>query len=98
MIVTVKLTEPQEGAFQCRDWSEEPLTRAAWSGGRLTFDSADAWDLLTEITDASNAEDEFAQTVTGECRTHANRAAQVLANVTKSIVRALHSAKREASR
>lgn len=84
----IHLTSAQASAFECRDWSDEPITRAAWDGdSRLVFDDRDADTLASEITDASNAEDEFAQDmVPCECRTFAKRAARSLACVSGKVL------------
>jgi hypothetical protein len=86
----VRLTEPQAGAIQCRDWSEEPHMRRQLRDGALVrmalvFQWIDRDALADELNDASNAEDEHAQELRREgeleCARHAARAARVLANL-----------------
>lgn len=87
MTKTIRLSQAQASAFECRDWDDEPLTRAAWDGdSRLVFAAVDAEALCSEITDASNAEDSFAQESDGPCRTFANRAARSLAVVAGKVL------------
>lgn len=57
-MITIKLSEAQKSAVECRDWSEEPFMRAAWDGGyRIRIDPEDATHLLSEVIDAANTED-----------------------------------------
>lgn len=86
----LKLTDPQEGALQCRDWSEEPELLAAWTPGSLAV-AAGAEDVLFhQVCDASNAEDEHAEELRRsgdlECAKLAQRSARVLANLAGRIL------------
>jgi len=92
-MLTVRLTDPQIGAIQCRDWSEEPVMRAQLIHDRtaLHFLERDRVALAEELNTASNAEDEHAQQLRREgeleCARHAARAARVLANVMLKVFR-----------
>jgi hypothetical protein len=60
----IRLTDAQQSAFECRDWSEEPATRAALTAGMcssLVFLRRDGERLWREINDASNSEDAYAE-------------------------------------
>ena len=96
-MLIVQLTDPQIGAIQCRDWSEEPAMRrqivnGTPLGGRLAFFKFERDALAAEVNDASNAEDEHAQQLRRdgelECARHAARAARVLSNLYGRILKA----------
>jgi len=96
-MLKVKLTEPQAGAIQCRDWSEEPIMRRLLRDGALVrmalvFQWIDQQTLAAEVNDASNAEDEHAEQLRREgaldCARLAARSARVLANLYGKILRA----------
>ena len=92
-MLKVKLTEPQIGAIQCRDWSEEPVMAKWWPGSStLLFEESERAALAAEVNDASNAEDEHAQELRREgaldCARLAARSARVLANLYGKILRA----------
>ena len=86
-MIHLRLTDPQIGAIQCRDWSEEPVMRAQLIHDRdaLHFLERDRDALASEINDASSAEDEHAQQLRAEghleCARLAARSARVLANL-----------------
>ncbi len=94
-MITVKLSEAQRSALECRDWSEEPIMRESWDGGyRLKVDPQYADQLLYEVTEASNAEDAQEQELQGrrdyDSRTaarHAARAARAPSSLGDRIIR-----------
>jgi len=96
-MIHLRLTDPQIGAIQCRDWSEEPamrrqLVNGTPLGGRLAFFKFERELLAAEVNDASNAEDEHATELRREgelvCARLAARSARVLANLYGRILRA----------
>ena len=92
MLIRIRLSLAQASAFECRDWDDDPTVRDAWDGDRtLLFDHDAVALIISEITDASNAEDAHAQQSDGDCRTFANRAARSLAIVTDRILKKLRT-------
>ena len=89
----VRLTLPQQGALECRRDGLEPLTLEAWQGRWLVFSRPQADALLSELVEASNAEDAQAERLRRcsdlECARWAARDSRALGNVASSIVRAL---------
>lgn len=94
MLIHLRLTDPQIGAIQCRDWSEEPVMQRRYRCGdsHLMFTPEERDALAAEVNDASNAEDEHAQQLRREgeleCARHAARAARVLSNLYGRILKA----------
>ena len=88
MTYTIKLSQSQSSALECRDWSEEPTVRRCWDGDSLlTFGAADQDNLFSEITEASNAEDDFAEERKGtECGKLAARACRSLCCVSGKVL------------
>jgi hypothetical protein len=59
---TIRLTEAQQSALECRREALDPVLAAAWDGARrltVTPETRDA--LFSELTDAANAEDADAE-------------------------------------
>ena len=89
----VRLTCPQQTALECRRDGLDPLTLEAWQGRWLVFSRTRADELLSELVEASNAEDAQAEA----CRRHgdllcarfAARDSRALGNIASSIVRAI---------
>ena len=79
----IRLSSAQESAMQCRDWSDEPAVREAWRGSQLFVpeDDDQKEQLWSELNDASNAEDAFAEESTNDPdgRKYARRASRSLA-------------------
>lgn len=87
---TIRLTPAQEGAFECLtggglEPEDAPQMAAAWRGGRLVFEVADAEALFAELNEASNSEDAQAEYLRGagerEAAALAGRAARSLAAI-----------------
>lgn len=96
-MIVLRLTDPQNGALLCRDWSEEPVMQAVIRRSitypdSLLFHDIERDALAAEVNDASNAEDEHATELRREgeleCARHAARAARVLANLYGRILKA----------
>lgn len=89
----VRLTPPQQGALECRRDGLDPLTLEAWQGRWLVFSRTRADELLSELVDASNAEDAQAERLRRQgnllCARFAAADSRALGNVASSIVRAL---------
>jgi len=91
--VKVRLTVPQQGALECRRDGLEALTLDAWQGRYLVFYREQADALLSELVEASNAEDAQAERLRRigdkDCARFAARDSRALGNIASSIVRAL---------
>jgi hypothetical protein len=88
-MIRIRMTEPQASAVECRDWSEEPIMAAAWDGDRtLEFAATSGHDLFSELTEASNAEDAFAEMTEHdkEMRKWAARASRALGNLASKVL------------
>ena len=55
--IKIRLSDAQQSAMECRDWSEEPTTKNAWQGAHLSFTTDQAETIFGDLVDASNAED-----------------------------------------
>lgn len=98
---TIVLSKAQISAMECRDWSEEPITRRCWHGAAILVpaDAELANELLGDIIEASNAEDAQADDARhrrdGTCAKYAGRAARSLAAIATGITREMQ--RREAA-
>jgi urease accessory protein UreH len=92
-LMRVRLTLPQQAALECRRDGLEPLALGAWQGRWLLFSRDQAEDLMSELIEASNAEDAQAERLRHcgdlECARFAARDSRALGNVASRIVRAL---------
>lgn len=97
MIVTIRLTDPQASALECRglelrDCNDErqALLDRCWDRERqrLVFPKDEADSLGFAINDESNAEDDAARHESDiDMRKHAARAARVLSNLAGKVFR-----------
>ena len=90
-MIHLQLSEPQQAALEQRGEGLEALTVLAWQGPWLVFPRDQLEDLLSELTEASNAEDAQAELLRAEgqleCARLAARCSRVLGNITSRIIR-----------
>lgn len=89
----VKLTPSQQGALMTRKDGLDPLTLKSWQGPWLVFSRLEAEELMSELIEASNAEDAQAELLRSQgeadAARYAARDSRVLGNVASGIVKAL---------
>ena len=92
----VALTSPQVSAMECRDFSEEPVTRACWRPGNTAIgvpaNNVLASQLLTDLIEASNAEDAQAcDDDDATTRRHARNASLCLSRIADKVAHIISS-------
>jgi hypothetical protein len=84
-MISIRLTDAQAGALECRHLEDEEATLArVWDGNRtLRFEADEAEAVLDALTEAANAED--AQHQEDGCQ-YARRAAECLSRISSKVL------------